>query len=164
MLVMAVYFAHVQFAWAGDPTTVATTQPTEPVIPAPASPPPNKWQYTLFNPTPANLLRGMDTDRPNVTNTPHTIDAGHLQIETGFIDYAYYRNRLSGDSLSEDDLTFGEFNFRLGVLNDLEVNAVVDSYETVRGRQHDGPVRPCRQHRQHGPGRKAEPVGRRWRR
>ena len=31
----------------------------------------------------------MDTDRPNITNTPHTIDAGHLQIEAGAADYAY---------------------------------------------------------------------------
>jgi hypothetical protein len=74
----------------------------------------------------------MDTDRPNVTNTPHTIDAGHLQMETGVIDYAYYRNRLGGDSVREDDLGLGQFNFRLGVLNTLELNAVVDSYESVR--------------------------------
>jgi hypothetical protein len=99
-----------------------------------ATEPPDKWPYTLFSPTPTDLLRDMDTDRPNVTNTPHTIDAGHLQIETGVVDYAYYRNRLSGDSVRENNLDFGQFNFRLGVLNDLELNAVVDSYDTVRGR------------------------------
>jgi hypothetical protein len=93
---------------------------------------PDKWQYTLFNPVPADLLRGMDTDRPNVTNTPHTIDAGHLQIETGAVDYSYYRFHAPGGGLRQDDLDFGQFNFRLGVLSDLEVNAVVNACDIDR--------------------------------
>jgi hypothetical protein len=108
--------------------------PTSTSAPAtqPATQLSDKWQYTLFNPTPDSLLRDMDTDRPNVTNTPHTIDAGHLQIETGIIDYSYYRNRTFGDNVRQDDLDFGQFNFRLGILNNLELNAVVDSYDLVQ--------------------------------
>ena len=30
----------------------------------------DKSQYDLFNPVPDDALRGMDTDRPNITNTP----------------------------------------------------------------------------------------------
>jgi hypothetical protein len=41
-----------------------------------ADSPPDRSQYTLFNPTPDGQLRDMDTDRPNITNTPHTIDVG----------------------------------------------------------------------------------------
>jgi hypothetical protein len=93
---------------------------------------PDKWRYTLFDPTPADLLRGMDTDRPNVTNTPHTVDSGHLQIESGAVDYSYYRLYAPGGGLREDDLGFGQFNFRLGVLNNLEVNAVVNAYGNDR--------------------------------
>jgi len=99
------------------PATAATTQP------------PDKSQYSLFNPTPADDLRGMDTDRPNVTNTPHTIDAGHLQIETGVIDYSYFRDDSPRQNVREDDFDYGQFNFRLGVLNNLEINAAVDSYD-----------------------------------
>jgi hypothetical protein len=102
---------------AADPTTVPAVQV------------PDTAPYTLFNPTPEDQLRGMDTDRPNVTNTPHTIDAGHLQIETGFVDYSYYRDDSSGVNVRQDDFAFGEFNFRLGVLNNLELNAVIDSYD-----------------------------------
>jgi len=101
-----------------------------PTTAPPASPTPDKWQYTLFNPTPDNQLRDMDTDRPNITNTPHTVDAGHWQIEAGIMDFAYYRDNFSGDSVRSDDFAFGQFNFRLGVLDDLELNAVVDTYET----------------------------------
>jgi hypothetical protein len=105
-------------------TTAATTQPS-------------KWEYNLLNPTPSDQLRGMDTDRPNVTNTPHTIDAGHLQIEAGIIDYAYFRDDSPGNNVREDDLDFGQFNFRLGVLNNLEINAVVDAYDLVQVHDYD---------------------------
>jgi hypothetical protein len=113
--------ALVPLAWADETATAL-----------PASPTPDKWQYMVFNPTPDNQLRDMDTDRPNVTNTPHTIDAGHWQIETGVMDYAYYRDDSSGDNVRSDAFAFGQFNFRLGVLNNLELNAVVHAYETDR--------------------------------
>jgi hypothetical protein len=109
-------------ARADEPTTTtATTEST-----------PDKWQYSLLNPTPTADLRGMDTDRPNVTNTPHTIDAGHLQIETGLIDYTYDRSRSAGTTYRTDDFSFAASNFRLGILNNLELNAVIIPYELDR--------------------------------
>ncbi len=108
------------------PTSAAATQPSD------------KWQYSLLNPTPCNELRDMDTDRPDKTNTPHTIDAGHLQIETGGFDYVYYRDKYQGANARAEALDLGQFNFRLGVLNDLEVNAVVDAYDFVRNTDYLG--------------------------
>ena len=87
---------------------------------------------TLFNPVPADALRGMDTDRPNVTNTPHTIDAGHLQIETGLFDYTHAHDALAGTDDSTDALTLAHVNFRLGILDALEVNAALDSVDFFR--------------------------------
>jgi hypothetical protein len=103
---------------AADPVSQAdaTTQPAD------------KSQYNLFHPVPSNQLRGMDTDRPNITNTPHTIDAGHLQLEAGFVDYSFYHHV----NFRSDDLAVGELNFRLGVLNQLELNAVVNAFEIDR--------------------------------
>jgi hypothetical protein len=129
-LFAAVFVARESASCAGGDST--TTQPSGVAIPTPASQPPEKSQFTLFNPTPADQLRGMDTDRPNITNTPHTIDAGHLQIETGVIDYAYFRDHSAGNKLREDDLDFGQFNFRLGVTNNLEINAVIDAFDHVQ--------------------------------
>jgi hypothetical protein len=77
-------------------------------------------------------MRDMDTDRPNKTNTPHTIDAGHLQIETGFFDYDYYRDRYQGDNARIETLDLGQFNVRLGILDNLELNAIVSSYDFLR--------------------------------
>ncbi len=104
----------------------------QPSTTAASTEPPDKWQYTLFDPTPCNEMREMDTDRPNQTNTPHTIDAGHIQIETGFFDYAYYRDQYQGANARIEALDLGQFNFRLGILNDLELNAIVNSYDFLR--------------------------------
>ena len=84
--------------------------------------------HTLFNPTPASELREMAPDRPNVTNTPQTIGAGHLQLEEGFFDYV----RARSDKLSPyKSFVFGHSNFRLGVLDNLELNLAIDSYDMV---------------------------------
>jgi len=119
LIAMLVSTASFAFAETSEPST------------RPAAEAPDKSQFNLSNPTPADQLRSMDTDRPNITNTPHTIDAGHLQIETGVFDYTYYRDHSVGDNVRVDDFAFGEFNFRLGVLDDLEVNAVVNAYDIV---------------------------------
>jgi hypothetical protein len=112
-------------ARADEPATA--TQPT--------APSPDKSQYTLFNPVPADQLRDMDTDRPNVANTPHTVDAGHLQIETGLIDWTHFRFRGQAPAgFVANDFAFGQADFRLGVLNDLELNVVTDAYEIDRTR------------------------------
>ena len=114
--------------WAALAGSVARADPPS----TQAAAPPDKSQYTLFNPVPADQLRSMQTDRPNVTNTPITVDAGHLQIETGLIDYTLTRTRTAGANVRTDDTTFGEFNFRLGVLNNLELNLVTDAYQIDR--------------------------------
>src|SRR5687767_4843881 len=46
-----------------------------------------KWQYHLFRPTPRHLMRDLATDRPDVTESPYTVDAGHFQAELSFIEY-----------------------------------------------------------------------------
>jgi outer membrane putative beta-barrel porin/alpha-amylase len=109
-----------------DPPTSATSAAS---AASPATQPADKSQYTLFNPTPEDLLRDMDTDRPNKTNTPHTIDAGHLQIETGLFDDTYNRDRYHADNALSNDLLLGQFNFRLGILNNLELNVILNSYD-----------------------------------
>jgi hypothetical protein len=52
-----------------------------------------KRRYSLFNPTPKHLMREMHTDRPDVTETPFTVDAGHLQFEFDFFNI--YRHPLT---------------------------------------------------------------------
>ena len=52
-----------------------------------AGPGADKSHYTLFDPTPRALMREMATDRPDVTESPYTVDAGHVQVESSFVEY-----------------------------------------------------------------------------
>ena len=94
-------------------------------------PPLDKSRYDLFHPVPQDALRGMDTDRPNLTNTPHTIDAGHLQIETGLYDASHFHDRTHGGDVVTDTLSLGRINARLGLTDRFEINAAIDSYNRV---------------------------------
>jgi len=96
-----------------------------------ADPPVDKSRYDLIHPVPENALRGMDTDRPNVTNTPHTVDAGHLQIEMGLYDASHVHDRSHGGDIVTDTLTLGHINARLGLTDRFEINAAIDSYNRV---------------------------------
>jgi hypothetical protein len=48
---------------------------------------PDKSHYNLFNPTPDDMLRSFNTDRPTKANVPWTVDAGHYQVEA---DLAFF--------------------------------------------------------------------------
>jgi hypothetical protein len=50
--------------------------------------PPDKYQYWLLNPVPADQMRDFSTDRPPKANVPYTVDAGHFQYETDIVNFA----------------------------------------------------------------------------
>src|SRR5687767_13300570 len=47
--------------------------------------PQDKSQYTLFNPVPRDMRRELSPDRPDRTESPFTVDAGHVQVELSFV-------------------------------------------------------------------------------
>ncbi len=91
-----------------------------PAWPSETAPAPDKSQYSLFNPTPRELWRPMSADRPDFTESPFTVDAGAVQLELSFIDYA-----KNGD---EDAWTVAPANLKLGLLNDVDLQFVFDPY------------------------------------
>jgi hypothetical protein len=50
--------------------------------------PDSKAGYDLFHPTPASLLRDLSTDRPDLTESPYSVDAGHFQLELEVASYS----------------------------------------------------------------------------
>jgi hypothetical protein len=94
-----------------------------------------KSQYSLFNPTPERQLREMTTDRPDTTESPFTVDAGHVQIETNVIGYA--RSRPDMDGAVTSGYEFATTNVRIGLTNDVEASFVWQPYGSVRTRQAD---------------------------
>jgi len=73
----------------------------------------DKSAYTLFNPTPIELRRPYNTDRPSKTDSSYTIDAGVFQIESDVANWTLdEENRVRTRTW-----IIGNTNFRLGVTN-----------------------------------------------
>ncbi len=102
----------------------------------------DKSQYNLFNPTPRRLMREMTTDRPDVTEAPFTVDAGHVQIESTLFGYARTRPAVS------DAYEFAETNVRIGLTNNAELSLVWQPY----GILNTNPVDPEPTQKQSGVG------------
>jgi hypothetical protein len=90
--------------------------------------PPDKSGYNLFNPVPENLMRDLSPDRPDVTESPYTVDAGHCQLEMDFANFNY--DKTDGAATKTWDI--GDFNFKAGLLKDVDVQLVYDNYLNVR--------------------------------
>jgi len=84
---------------------------------APATP--DKSGYTIFNPTPVDLRRPYNTDRPSKTDSPYTVDAGVFQIES---DLAIWTTDVASH-VRVRTWIIGNTNFKVGLANwmDLEV-------------------------------------------
>jgi hypothetical protein len=92
----------------------AAALPTQADVPPP---------HTLFNPTPAAELREFAPDRPDVTESPYTVDPGHVQVELSLVEYA-----LSSDRTTR---TFDALpvNLKLGLLDNVDIQFVFTPYE-----------------------------------
>lgn len=93
----------------------------------------DKSRYTLFNPTPDRLLRDMTTDRPDTTESPFTVDAGRVQIETNL--FGYSRSRPEADGAVTDTYEFAITNVRIGLTSNAEIDFVWQPYGVTRTRQ-----------------------------
>lgn len=95
-----------------------------------------KSAFHLFNPTPRELLRDVDTDRPDTTESPHTVDAGHFQIEFSFVDYSYDRRNEAQQTTRTWEAA--PVNIKIGLLNNTDMQFVLTPY--VRERTTDRPT------------------------
>lgn len=84
----------------------------------------NKAHYNLFNPTPKELMREMSTDRPDTTESPISVDAGHFQIESSFIDY----NRDKTGGVKNETWIAGQTNIKVGLLDRTDIQFIIDPY------------------------------------
>jgi len=88
----------------------------------------DKSSYSLFNPTPDSALRDMSTDRPDKTESPYTVDAGRIQIETDLI--AYTHDRENGITTRAFDVL--PFNLKIGLTSSTDLQLVYGTYSHVR--------------------------------
>jgi hypothetical protein len=93
--------------------------------------PVDKSQFHLFNPTPAKYLREMSTDRPDKTESPYTVDAGHFQFEMDFLNYAADKEKSGGVTRRIDALAVAPINLKIGLCNRSDLQLVLEPYNHV---------------------------------
>jgi hypothetical protein len=81
-------------------------------------------RHSLFDPTPPAELHEFATDRPDTTESPYTVDAGHVQIELSAAEYTIGRDR----SRTFDVLPV---NLKLGLLDHVDLQLLFTPYQRV---------------------------------
>jgi hypothetical protein len=88
----------------------------------------SRCEYHLFNPTPNDQLRELSTDRPDKTESPYTVDPGHVQIEMDLVTYGYDKD---GGTRSES-WGFAIPNMKLGLLPQVDLQVIPEPYLVQR--------------------------------
>jgi len=86
--------------------------------------------YSLFNPVPASLMREMETDRPDVTESAYTVDAGHFQYETDLIRLTRERS----DTREVSTVLVNHGNLKLGITGSTAIQIGFETYGVQRER------------------------------
>lgn len=73
-------------------------------------------------------MRALSTDRPDKTESPYTVDAGHFQIETDLVTYRRNHDKIAGGDESSRGFGVGVTNFKAGLTNNTDLQFVVESY------------------------------------
>src|SRR6266446_1427291 len=86
----------------------------------------DKSTFNLFNPTPTEQFREMDTDFPGSTESPYTVDAGHFQLELRWIGYSSDRESVDGVAQRTEEWAIVPMNLRIGLLNQMDAQLVLE--------------------------------------
>ena len=95
--------------------------------------------YHLFNPTPRGEMRPLSADRPDSTESPVTVDAGHFQAELSFFDYTLNQD----DGVEVRGWSILDMNLKVGLLDNLDLQVVFSAHsieDTRGGRPRDETV------------------------
>lgn len=90
---------------------------------------PSQRGYNILKPVPKEMLRPLAADRPDATESPQTVDAGHLQLEMDIV--AYLRDRSAADV---DGWAFLVTNVKFGLTHNVDLQLVVAPYSRVKTR------------------------------
>lgn len=96
--------------------------------------PGDKRRYSWSNPTPREELREMATDRPDTTESPTTVDAGHVQVEMSFVAFERDRHNPERDGVEVEGWNLAPVNVRIGLTHDTELQVLLDGYSRTEAR------------------------------
>jgi len=88
-------------------------------------------RYSLLHAAPKEQMRDMETDRPDVTESPITVDAGHFQYETDLV--RRIRERTEQEQIST--ILINQLNLKIGITNTADFHVGFQSYgrQVVKG-------------------------------
>jgi hypothetical protein len=88
----------------------------------------HKSRYDLFHPVPPGLMRELSADRPDKTESPFTVDAGHFQLEMDFANFSDDRHNVERADVRVRAHEFAPLNLKLGILNNVDAQLVLSPY------------------------------------
>lgn len=89
--------------------------------------------YTLFNPTPKEKLRPLNTERSSKSDYVTTVDAGHIQLETSLISITKNKDCNNGSCTKTLLSTFGDTNnIRIGLTENSDLQIMSNLYMNKR--------------------------------
>jgi hypothetical protein len=86
----------------------------------------DKSGYTFFNPTPKDQMRELSTDRPDTTESPYSVDAGHYQFEVEAISFA----KDKSDGVTTKTIN-SSINAKVGIDNRSDLQVVLEVFRNV---------------------------------
>lgn len=89
-----------------------------------------KSEYWLLKRTPSSKLRDLSTDRPDTTESPYTVDAGHFQLEMSLVDYTF--DRRNDEKVTRRSVAVAPMLLKMGILNDVDLQIGIDPYTRER--------------------------------
>ncbi|MBL9175319.1 MAG: transporter [Verrucomicrobiales bacterium] len=89
--------------------------------------------HSVFNPVPPDQMRPMTLDRPDKTESPYTVDAGHVQVEMDLMTYAWDRGTPQSGGTRPTELWVAPMNWKIGVVNHVDLQCILRPYQRLRG-------------------------------
>jgi hypothetical protein len=99
---------------------------------SPDVPAPDKSIYSIFRRTPVEQLRELTTDRPDLTESPYTVDAGWWQLEADIFNFTRDHDTAAGADVKTNTLALGAINLKVGLTSRIDFQTVIESYTRVR--------------------------------
>ena len=95
-------------------------------------PAPDKSAYTAFNRTPESQLRELNTDRPDLTESPYTVDAGWWQLEMDIFSYTRDHDTAGGADVKTSALSIANLNLKIGLTPAIDLQTVFSPSTRVK--------------------------------
>lgn len=87
---------------------------------------------SLPHPAPRGPLRPLATDRPDKTESPSTVDPGHIQAEMELVRFAHDRSQTAAGPVTREEWAVGSTLVKLGLTPALDVGLELEPYLVVR--------------------------------